>query len=160
MNQTELRKKLVKQIRNDFRVSLKEITKADRVVGLDTKYVGADRSIRPYKEGNEPKPLLFAGNPYAQLRTGKLVAHYQTWEKLKGKDRKLVKVDEAELTTETVRKAWEATVARSFPNGHLQIDGQTFFVIDPEVAPTRIMFGLGTSAVINKPTMEAHPAFQ
>lgn len=160
MTQTDLQKKLVKQIRTDFRSVLKEQTKADRVTGLDTKYVSADRNVRPFKEGNDPKPLLFGGNHYAQLRTGKLVAQYQTWEKQKGKDRKLVSTDEQELTTEAIKQAWEETESRHFPNGHLQIDGQTFFVLDPQVTPTRIMFGLGTTAVMQTTAVEGNPAFQ
>lgn len=144
----ENEKQALAAVRAAFKRELVKQAGADRLIGMDTKFVPAVRQVRKPREGKEEKPLLFAGAAYAQLRLEDVqLVHYV---REPGK-KKVAEKKKSTPSTDTLRRVWERTVESHFPEGKVVADGKVHFILDPTFMGNRVQFGLSGVALASLP---------
>lgn len=135
-------KDLTKTVRDLVRDELKNHTGARFIRGVDTKYVGDHRQVRP---SENPKPLLFTGNPYVIITFARAFAELEDGT-------------ENPISTAQLRKVWEKVKNQHFPDGRINVEGTTHVLLDPTLTEdNRIQFGF---TGLKLPALPVPPQFK
>ena len=134
MESTQEQKAITAAVRNALKKALKEATGAERVHGIDTHYCLVARQVRPSAEGNEPKALLYGGNPYVLVFLNKATAV--------NRDENGVRVG-APISKENIERAWEHVSSKVLLNRSIvNIHGIDHYLLDPRLTENdTVVFG-------------------